>query len=62
MTKSTTIGVPKEIKDHENRVAMLPSGARELVNRGHKVIVQKSAGAGASEIAILLTEEHLIVE
>lgn len=45
---STSIGVPKEIKDHENRVAMLPSGARELVDRGHRVIVQKGAGTGAS--------------
>ena len=42
------VGVPKEIKDNENRVAMLPSGARHLVDRGHRVIVQKGAGAGAS--------------
>jgi len=48
MSNSTTIGVPKEIKDHENRVAMLPSGARDLVNRGHGVIVQREAGVGAS--------------
>lgn len=46
--RTTTIGVPKEIKDHENRVAMLPSGARELVERGHRVIVQAGAGSGAS--------------
>ncbi|MGK0185541.1 MAG: alanine dehydrogenase [Verrucomicrobiales bacterium] len=48
MTNSTTIGVPKEIKDHENRIAMLPSGARDLINRGHRVIVQAGAGLGAS--------------
>ena len=48
MSQSTTIGVPKEIKDHENRIAMLPSGARELVDRGHRVIVQAGAGVGAS--------------
>jgi alanine dehydrogenase len=45
---TTTIGVPKEIKDNENRVAMLPSGARELIKRGHRVIVQQGAGTGAS--------------
>ena len=42
------IGVPKEIKDNENRVALLPSSARELIGRGHGVIVQRGAGAGAS--------------
>ena len=48
MKETMTIGVPKEIKDNENRVAMLPSGARDLVGRGHRVIVQRGAGAGAS--------------
>lgn len=48
MTNITAIGVPKEIKDHENRIAMLPSGARDLINRGHRVIVQAGAGLGAS--------------
>ncbi|GED23451.1 alanine dehydrogenase [Halomonas sabkhae] len=41
------IAVPKEIKNHEYRVALTPSGARELVGRGHDVIVQASAGEGA---------------
>ena len=45
---TTTIGVPREIKDNENRVAMLPSGTRDLVRRGHRVVVEKGAGAGAS--------------
>lgn len=38
------IGVPKEIKSHENRVALLPSGALELTKQGHKVIIEKNAG------------------
>jgi alanine dehydrogenase len=41
------IGVPKEIKDQEFRVAMLPSGAYQLAKRGHTVLVERSAGAGA---------------
>ncbi|HET9053826.1 MAG TPA: alanine dehydrogenase, partial [Cyclobacteriaceae bacterium] len=39
------IGVPKEIKNNENRVALTPAGAQELVKRGHTVHVQKNAGA-----------------
>ncbi|MDQ3017163.1 MAG: alanine dehydrogenase [Bacteroidota bacterium] len=38
------IGVPKEIKTNENRVALTPAGALELTKRGHKVYVQHSAG------------------
>lgn len=41
------IGVPKEIKDHEYRVALLPSAAYLLISRGHRVIVQCGAGIGA---------------
>lgn len=41
------IGVPKEIKDQEYRVALLPSAAYQLVKRGHTVLVEQSAGAGA---------------
>jgi alanine dehydrogenase len=41
------IAVPKEIKNHEYRVALTPSGARELVARGHSVTVQAGAGVGA---------------
>lgn len=41
------IGIPKEIKAEENRVALLPGGAETLVSRGHKVIVQASAGIGS---------------
>jgi len=38
------IGVPKEIKNNENRVSLIPFGAEELIKSGHKVLVQKSAG------------------
>src|SRR5437762_3817028 len=41
------IGVPKEIKEQEYRVALLPSGAYQLIKRGHQVIVERGAGAGA---------------
>ena len=41
------IGVPKEIKDHEYRVALLPSAAYLLVKRGHTVVVEPGAGVGA---------------
>lgn len=41
------IGVPKEIKDHEFRVALTPHGVKELCNRGHRVIVQQGAGEGS---------------
>lgn len=41
------IGVPKEIKNNENRVALIPSGAKELIKRGHEVYVQATAGLGS---------------
>jgi alanine dehydrogenase len=41
------IGVPKEIKTREYRVGMTPAGVRSLTSRGHKVLVEKGAGAGA---------------
>ena len=41
------IGVPKEIKNNENRVALTPAGTLELTKRGHKVFVQKTAGEGS---------------
>ncbi|MEZ4281456.1 MAG: alanine dehydrogenase [Myxococcota bacterium] len=40
------IGVPTEIKSHEYRVGMTPSGVRELTRAGHEVVVQAGAGAG----------------
>lgn len=41
------IGVPKEIKNNENRVAVTPAGAHELVAHGHTVFVQHTAGEGS---------------
>ena len=41
------IGVPKEIKNNENRVGMTPSGVQELTRRGHVVYVQASAGVNS---------------
>ena len=41
------IGVPKEIKNNENRVALTPAGVQELVRRNHKVYVQATAGNGS---------------
>jgi len=38
------VGIPKEIKNNENRVSMTPAGVRELVKRGHTVYVQHTAG------------------
>ncbi len=40
------IGVPKEIKNHEYRVGLVPSSVKDLVHAGHEVIVQTGAGAG----------------
>ena len=42
------IGIPKEIKNNENRVAMTPAGVVTLTNAGHEVYIQKGAGLGSS--------------
>src|SRR5919198_1799128 len=42
------IGVAKEIKSDEYRVALTPAGARELVQRGHDVVVESGAGEGSA--------------
>src|SRR6266853_5457735 len=41
------VGVPREIKDSEYRVGLVPSTVRELALKGHRVLVQKDAGLGA---------------
>ena len=41
------IGVPKEIKEQEQRVALLPSAVNQLTRHGHSVLVEKNAGAGS---------------
>ena len=48
------IGVPKEVKDHEARVGLVPSGVMTLRQAGHRVLVQAGAGDGSS----LPTEEY----
>ncbi|MDE6008923.1 MAG: alanine dehydrogenase, partial [Muribaculaceae bacterium] len=40
------IGIPKEIKNNENRVGATPAGVKELVAQGHEVFVQHTAGEG----------------
>ncbi len=70
------IGIPKEIKEHEYRVGMTPSGAGELVQEGHTIIVEsgagmgsgfsdddyKRAGAGISDKGRLFMDSELIVK
>ena len=41
------IGVPKEIKNNEFRVAMVPPGVRALKDAGHRVLIETNAGLGA---------------
>jgi alanine dehydrogenase len=41
------VGVPREVKNHEYRVAITPAGVRELASHGHEVFVEKDAGAGS---------------
>lgn len=62
------IGVPREIKDQEFRVALLPSAAYQLIKRGHQVLVERGAGAGAGypdndyeQAGATLVSEHAAV-
>src|SRR3954447_803222 len=41
------VGVPKEVKNHEYRVAITPIGVHELVSHGHEVFVERDAGLGS---------------
>ena len=41
------LGVPKEVKNNENRVAITPSGVREFIKHGHQVYIQSTAGIGS---------------
>ena len=41
------IGIPKEIKNNESRVALTPAGAHEFIKRGHKVFIETEAGSGS---------------
>ena len=42
------IGVPKEIKDKEFRVGIVPAGVKSLTTAGHRVIIEKNAGLGSN--------------
>jgi alanine dehydrogenase len=59
------VGVPKEIKEQEYRVALLPSAAYQLIKHGHKVLVERGAGTGAGypdndylQAGATLVEDH----
>jgi alanine dehydrogenase len=45
---SATVGVPREIKEDEYRVAITPAGVREMVEHGHEVLIETGAGAGSA--------------
>ena len=49
------VGIPKEVKNHEYRVAITPTGVHELVSRGHELFVERDAGIGSS----ITNEEYL---
>jgi alanine dehydrogenase len=42
------VGIPREVKNHEYRVAITPAGVHELVRNGHEVVIESGAGAGSS--------------
>ncbi|RYD26270.1 MAG: alanine dehydrogenase, partial [Verrucomicrobiaceae bacterium] len=52
--KQSIIGLPREIKAQENRVALTPSATWQLVKNGHQVMVERDAGAGSG----FLTAEY----
>src|SRR5947207_12021110 len=62
------IGIPKEIKEQEYRVALLPSADYQLIKRGHQVLVEKNAGFGAgypdsdyAQAGAKLVEDHAAI-
>jgi alanine dehydrogenase len=42
------VGIPREVKNHEYRVAITPAGVHELVRAGHEVVIERDAGAGSA--------------
>ncbi len=42
------VGIPREVKNNEFRVAITPAGVHELVRHGHQVLVEQNAGVGSS--------------
>ncbi|MGI8717077.1 MAG: alanine dehydrogenase, partial [Lapillicoccus sp.] len=49
------VGVPKEVKNHEYRVAITPAGVHEFVRNGHEVLIEQGAGSGS-----LLPDEEFV--
>ena len=49
------VGIPREIKNHEYRVAITPAGVHELVRGGHQVVIEAGAGDGSS-----IPDEHFV--
>ncbi len=49
------VGVPKEIKNNENRVAMTPAGVKAMIDNGHQVIIENNAGVGSG----ITNEEYI---
>ena len=57
------VGVPKEVKNHEYRVAITPIGVHELVSYGHEVLVEKDAGVGSQiDDAAFVAEGATIID
>ena len=48
------IGVPKEVKNNENRIGLTPNSVKHLINSGHDVLIQKDAGANIGFFDCLL--------
>ena len=48
------VGVPREIKDNEYRVGIVPSTVHELADKGHQVVIETQAGAGAGSQTVII--------
>ena len=53
------IGVPRELKNHEYRVAITPAGVHELTRRGHQVVLEHDAGARLDDDLVAVVDELL---
>ena len=53
------IGIPKEIKNNENRVALTPAGVHSLVSRGHRVLIESNAGLGSGLLMRTIKSKEL---
>ena len=53
------IGIPKEIKNNENRVALTPAGVQSLVGRGHRVLIETNAGLGSGLLMLTMKSKEL---